>query len=84
MMVWIEQCQQNSCSLTWDGVVSLVKEVHCNGDPHVTQMVLDLIYGLRDTKVRISLISTHRLMKIILTCLNNYRETLQSYVLTWL
>ena len=61
MTVWIEQSQENGRSLTWDGVVSLVKEAHRNGDPNVTQMVLDLIYGLRDTKVRIILlIITHK------------------------
>ena len=61
MTVWIEQSQENGRSLTWDGVVSLVKEAHRNGDPNVTQMVLDLIYGLRDTKVRIRLlIITHK------------------------
>ena len=61
MTVWIEQSQENGHSLTWDGVVSLVKEAHHNGDPNVTPMVLDLVYGLRDTKVRISLlIITHK------------------------
>ena len=48
MTVWIERSQENGRSLTWDGVVSLVKEAHRNGDPNVTQMVLDL----RDRKVR--------------------------------
>ena len=62
MMVWIEQSQENGCSLTWDGVVLLVKEDHRNGDPNVIQMVLDLIYGLRDTKVCIRLlIMIHKL-----------------------
>ena len=56
MTVCIEQSQENGRSLTWDGFVSLVKEAHRNGDPNVTQMVLDLIYGLRDTKVRIRLL----------------------------
>ena len=56
MTVWIEQSQENGCSLTCDGVVSLVKESHRNGDPNVTQMVLDLVYGLRNTKVRIRLL----------------------------
>ena len=61
MTVSIEQSQENGRSLTWDGVASLVKEAHRNGDPNVTQMVLDLIYGLRDTKVRIRLlIITHK------------------------
>ena len=56
MMVWIEQSQENGRSLTWNGVASLVKEAHRNGDPNVTPMVLDLVYGLRDRKVRIRLI----------------------------
>ena len=61
MTVWIEQSQENGRSLTWDGVVSLVKEGHRNGDPNVTQMVLDLIDGLRYTKVCIRLlIITHK------------------------
>ena len=56
MTVWIEQSQENGCSLTWDGVAFLVKEAHCNGDPNVMPMVLDLIHGLRDTKVCIRLL----------------------------
>ena len=51
MMVWIQQSQENGRSLTWDGVASLVKEAHYNGDPNVTPMVLDLVYGLTNTKV---------------------------------
>ena len=57
MMVWIQQSQENGHSLTQDGFVSLVKEAHHNGDPNVKPMVLDLIYGLTDTKVRIRLLS---------------------------
>ena len=61
MTVWIEQSQKNGFSLTWDGVASLVKEAHRNGDPNVTPMVLDLAYGLRGRKVRIQLlIMTHK------------------------
>ena len=56
MIVWIKQSQENGHSLTWDSVASLVKEAHRNGDPNVIQMVLDLIYGLRDTKVCIRLL----------------------------
>ena len=44
MTVWIEQSQENGRSLTWDGVASLVKEVHRDGDLNVTSMVLDLAY----------------------------------------
>ena len=61
MTVWIERCQQNGFSLTWEGVASLVREAHRNGDPNVTPMVLDLAYGLRVRKVRISLLTmTHK------------------------
>ena len=56
MTVWIEQSQANGRSLTWDGVALLVKEAHCNGDPNVMPMVLDLIHGLRHTKVHIRLL----------------------------
>ena len=49
-MVWIEQSQENGCSLKWDGVASLVKESHCNGDPNVMPMVLDIVYDLTDTR----------------------------------
>ena len=53
MMLWIEWSQQNGHSLTWDGVASLVKEAHLNGDPNVTPMVIDLANGLRGGKVHI-------------------------------
>ena len=50
-MVWIEQCQQNGCSLTWKGVASLVTEAHRNGDSNVMPMVVDLVKGLRGGEV---------------------------------
>ena len=56
MTVWIEQSQENGLSLTWDGVASLVKEAHRNGDLNVMPMVLDLIYGLTDRQVHIRLL----------------------------
>ena len=34
----------------------VVKEAHHMGNPNVTPMVLDLVYGLRDTKVHIRLL----------------------------
>ena len=58
MMVWIEQSQENGRSLTWDGVVSLVKEAHRNGDSNVTQREIDLACGLRDFQVRTNLLIT--------------------------
>ena len=54
MILWIEQSQQNGCSLTWEGVASLVKEAHRNGDHNVTPMVIDLENGLSGGKVCIS------------------------------
>ena len=55
-MVQIEQYEANGRSLTWNGIASLVKEAHHNGDSNVMPMVLDLIHGLRDTKVYIRLL----------------------------
>ena len=55
MMVWIEQSQQSGHALTWEGVASLVKEAHHNGDSNVTQREIDLAYGLRDKHVRINI-----------------------------
>ena len=51
MIVWIKQSQKNGRSLTWDGVASLVKEAHRNGDPNVMPMVIDVENGLRGGKV---------------------------------
>ena len=65
MMVWIQQSQENVHLLTWDGVASLVKEAHCNGDHNVMPMVLDLTYGLRDRKVRRRLLITNHKFNII-------------------
>ena len=60
-MVWIQQSQENRCSLTWDSVALLVKEAHRNGDPNVMTIVLDLAYDLRYRKVRRRLlIMTHK------------------------
>ena len=51
MTVWIERCKHSGQTLTWEGVSSLVKEAHRNGDPNVMPMVVDLVYILRDTKI---------------------------------
>ena len=59
MTVWIERCQQSGRTLTWEGVASLVKEAHRNGDSNVTQREIDLAYGLRDKQVRINILITH-------------------------
>ena len=54
MMEWIERCQKNGWSLTWEGVTSLVIGAHCNGDSNVMPMVVDLENVLRGGKVHIS------------------------------
>lgn len=53
-MLWIELTQQNGSSLTSEGVASLVKEAHCNGDPNITPVVIDLVNCLRGGKIHIS------------------------------
>ena len=56
MTVWIERCQHFGHRLKWEFVSSLVIQAHCNGDPNVTPMVLDLTYDLRDRKICIRLL----------------------------
>ena len=51
MTEWIERCQKNDFSLTWEGVASLVIEAHRNGDSNVMPMVVDLVKGLRGGEV---------------------------------
>ena len=53
MKVWIEQCTQSGEGLSWEGVASLVKEAHRNGDTNVTEREIDLAYGLKDKQVSI-------------------------------
>ena len=48
MKVWIEQCEQLGHEISWEGVASLVKETHRNGDTNLTQRGIDLAYGLKD------------------------------------
>ena len=48
MKVWIETCIQCDGRLSWEGVSALVLEAHCNGDTNLTQMEIDLAYGLKD------------------------------------
>ena len=50
MKVWIERCEQSSHGISWEGVASLVKATHCNGDTNLTQREIDLAYGLKDKK----------------------------------
>ena len=56
MIVWIERCQKNGFSLTWEGVASLVAKAHRNGDSNVTPMVVDLLKGLRGGEVHTNLL----------------------------
>ena len=51
MKVWIERCNQSGRGLSWEGVASLVKEAHRNGDGNLTEREIDLAYGLKDKEV---------------------------------
>ena len=66
MTVWIERCQHSGQTLTWEGVSSLVKEAHHNGDSNVMSMVVDLVKGLRGGEVHRNLlmIITGRMFRI--------------------
>ena len=35
-------------SLSWQKLFELIREARCNGDSNVTQMEIDLAYGLKD------------------------------------
>ena len=50
MKVWIEWCEQSSHGISWEGVASLVKVAHHNGDRNITEREIDLAYGLKDKK----------------------------------
>ena len=58
MKVWIEQCNRIGQGLLWEGVASLVKEAHRNGDTNVTEREIDLAYGLKDKQVIILISNT--------------------------
>ena len=47
MKVWIERCEQSGHGISWEGVASLVKAAHRNGDTNITQRKIDLAYGLK-------------------------------------
>ena len=59
MTVWIERCQLSGRTLIWEGVSSLVKKAHRNGDSNVTQREIDLAHALRDFQVPTNLLITH-------------------------
>ena len=48
MKVCVEWCEQFGNGISWEGVASLVKEAHCNGDTNLTQREIDLEYLLKD------------------------------------
>ena len=48
MKVWIEWCEQSGHGISWEGVASLVKATHHNGDRNLTEREIDLAYGLKD------------------------------------
>ena len=47
MKVWIEWCEHVGHEISWEGVASLVKATHRNGDTNLTQSEIDLAYGLK-------------------------------------
>ena len=47
MKVWIERCEQSGHGISWEGVASLVKAAHPNGDNNLTQREIDLAYCLK-------------------------------------
>ena len=48
MKVWIEQCEHSGHGISWEGVASLEKESHRNGDRNLTEREINLEYGLKD------------------------------------
>ena len=48
MKVWIERYEQLGHEISWEGMASLVKEAHRNGDRNITEREIDLAYGLKD------------------------------------
>ena len=53
MNVYIERCEQSGHGISWEGVASLVKAAHCNGDINLTKREIDLAYGLKDKMANI-------------------------------
>ena len=48
MKVWIERCEKLGHGISLEGVASLVKESHRNGDTNLTEMEINLAYGSKD------------------------------------
>ena len=55
MKASIERCKQLGHGISWEGVASLVKAAHRNGDTNLTEREIDLEYGLKDKKASISI-----------------------------
>ena len=56
MAEWIEQCIEFYGTLSWEGVIKLIKTVHCHREDYIgelTQMEIDLECGLKDKKASI-------------------------------
>ena len=45
---WIERWEQLGYGISWEGVASLVKVAHRNGDRNITEREIDLAYHLKD------------------------------------
>ena len=53
MSEWIERCKErNNDRLSWKLLSKLVREAYRSGYGNVTDMEIDLAYGLKDRKVR--------------------------------
>ena len=48
MKVWIERCEKSGYEILWEGMASLVKATHRNGDTNLIERGIDLAYGLKD------------------------------------
>ena len=46
----IEQCEQYGHGISFEGVASLIKAAHRNGDTNITQREIYLGYDLKDKK----------------------------------
>ena len=49
----MERCDQSGHGISWEGVPSLVKEAHRNGDTNFTQREIDIAHVLKDKQASI-------------------------------
>ena len=69
MKVWIEWCEQWGHGISWEGVASLVKVAHRNGDTNITEREIDLAYGLKHKQESILINhSKYVILKITFWC----------------